>query len=333
VSATEATLRRPVPVMVPAAVELSREEVLVAVPAHNEERFIASVVHGITLEGYQCLVVDDGSEDRTAELAEAAGAMVVRHGSNQGKAAALNTAFVAARRNWAQALVVMDGDWQHDPREIERLIVPISRGQADIVLGSRFLGNAPVPMPAVRRFGLRAFTSATNAASGRSSSDSQSGFRAFSRAAVDLLHFRTNGFSVEMEIQFLEEMYGLRHAEVPISARYEDPPKRNVFSQGFSVLDGLISLAARYRPLLFFGVPSLLMVVVGLTTGWLTIETYIHNNFFSAALGMLTILLVVVGAMGMLAALLLHALRGIFLDVQQRLDAIAKDADSGRNGH
>ncbi len=128
-------------------------------------------------------------------------------------------------------------------------------------------------------------------------------------------------------------MYGLRHAEVPISTRYEDPPKRNVISQGFSVLDGLIRLAARYRPLLFFGLPSLLIVIAGLTTGWLTIDTYIRNSFFSAALGMLTILLVVVGAMGMLAALLLHALRGIFLDVQQRLDAIARDSDSGRNGH
>jgi glycosyltransferase involved in cell wall biosynthesis len=318
--------------MISAAADLLREDIFVAIPAHNEERFIASVVHGVLLEGYRCLVVDDGSEDRTAELASAAGAMVERHLLNRGKAAALNTAFMAARRTSAPVVVVMDGDWQHDPREIENLIAPISRGQADIVLGSRFLGRNAAPMPAVRRFGLRAFTAAANAASGRSSSDSQSGFRAFSRAAVDLLHFRTNGFSVEMEIQFLEEMYSLRHAEVPISARYDDPPKRNVFSQGFNVLDGLIRLAARYRPLLFFGLPSFLIVIAGVTTGWLTIDTYIRNSFFSAALGMVTVLLVVVGAMGMLAALLLHALRGIFLDVQQRLDAIARDNDAGRNG-
>jgi glycosyltransferase involved in cell wall biosynthesis len=310
---------------------LSRDDVLVAIPAHNEERFIGSVVHGVRLEGYRCLVVDDGSMDRTAELASAAGAMVERHPSNRGKGAAMNTAFMAAKRRLVPALVVMDGDWQHDPREIEELIDPIRRGLADIVLGSRFLDGRPARIPAVRRFGLRVVTAAANAASGRRSSDSQSGFRAFSRAAIDQLYFRTNGFTVESEIQFLEEQYGLRHAEVPISVKYDDPPKRNVFSQGLSVLDGILSLAARFRPLMFFGLPSLIVIAAGLVTGWMTIETYVRNAYFSAALGMLTILFIVIGAMGMFAALLLHALRGNFLDVQQRLDALAGDHDADRN--
>jgi glycosyltransferase involved in cell wall biosynthesis len=319
--------------MAPPEPDLSRKDVCVAIPAHDEERFIGSVVHGVLLEGYRCLVIDDGSNDRTAELASAAGAIVERHASNLGKAAALNTAFLAARRDGTRILVVMDGDWQHDPREIEELIAPVRQGKADIVLGSRFLGEGAVGMPTVRRYGLRAFTVAANAASGARSTDSQSGFRAFSKAAIDRLHFRTNGFSVEMEIQFLEGFHGLRHAEVPITTRYDDPPKRNVFSQGFYVLDGLLKLAARYRPLMFFGLPSVVLVTAGLITGWLTVDTYVRNAFFSAALGMLTILLVVLGAMGLLVALLLHVLRGIFLDVQQRLDAISSEMHSGNNGH
>jgi glycosyltransferase involved in cell wall biosynthesis len=316
--------------MAPVADRLARDDVLVAIPAHNEERFIGSVVHGVRLEGYRCVVVDDGSADRTAELATAAGAIVERHPSNRGKGAAMNTAFMAAKRRSAQVLVVMDGDWQHDPREIQVLIDPIMRGEADIVLGSRFLDGQPAEIPAVRRFGLRVVTAATNAASGRWASDSQSGFRAFSRAAIDQLYFRTNGFTVESEIQFLEERHGLRHAEVPISVKYDDPPKRNVFSQGLSVIDGVFSLTARFRPLMFFGLPSLLLILAGLLAGWMTIETYIRNAFFSAALGMLTILLIVLGAMGMLAALLLHALRGSFLDVQQRLDDLAGDHETAR---
>jgi glycosyltransferase involved in cell wall biosynthesis len=86
------------------------------------------------------LVIDDGSSDATADLAEAAGATVVRHEHNQGKMAAVQTAFEHARRMGADALVLLDGDSQHDPADVDGLIEPILNGNADMVVGSRFAG-------------------------------------------------------------------------------------------------------------------------------------------------------------------------------------------------
>jgi glycosyltransferase involved in cell wall biosynthesis len=302
--------------------------VLVAVPAHNEERFIGSVVHGVRLEGYTCLVIDDGSTDRTADIASAAGAIVARHITNKGKAAALNTALIEARQSGVSALVMMDGDSQHDPQEIGALLAPIRAGEADIVLGSRFI-DAAGRIPRLRRFGLQWLTVASNVASGTRVSDSQSGFRALSRPAVEAFHLRGRGFSAEVEMQFLEHVHGLRHAEVPIKARYADPPKRNPFSQGAQVLDGLIGLTARFRPLLFFGLPSLVLLVGGLVLGLRVVDDYVNHAVFSAGYALLTVLLTVLGSIGLFAALVLHVLRGIFLDLEDQLQALTR----GRNGN
>lgn len=312
---------------------VTTDDVLVAIPAHNEERFIGSVVHGVRLEGYRCLVVDDGSSDRTAEIASAAGAMVARHGHNRGKAAALNTALVEARQFRVSALVMMDGDSQHDPHEIPALLAPIRAGQADIVLGSRFLEPAEERIPRLRRFGLRWLTFASNVASGTSVSDSQSGFRALSRAAIEAFHLRAYGFSAEVEMQFLERVHGLRHAEIPIKARYGDPPKRNPFSQGAQVLDGLIGLVARFRPLLFFGAPAAVVLIAGLALGLLVVDDYVHHGVFSAGYALLTVLLTVLGSIGLFTALLLHVLRGIFLDLENQLQALTRSSDGNGSRH
>src|ERR1700736_2814081 len=116
---------------VPATAERS---VVVAIPAYNEDRFIGSLVLKLRARQHQVLVVDDGSTDATADLAEAAGATVVRHASNLGKTAAVETAFEQARRMGADALVLLDGDSQHDPADIDALVAPILRGDADMVV-------------------------------------------------------------------------------------------------------------------------------------------------------------------------------------------------------
>src|SRR6266566_6729829 len=99
--------------------------VLVAIPAHNEDRYIGSLVLKLRSAGYQVVVVDDGSTDRTADIAAAAGAQLVRHASNQGKAAAVRTAFAHARGMAVDALVLIDGDSQHEPLEVEQVVRPI----------------------------------------------------------------------------------------------------------------------------------------------------------------------------------------------------------------
>jgi len=284
--------------------------VLVAVPAFNEERFIGSVVLETRLAGLPVLVVDDGSSDRTAEIARAAGAVVERHSTNRGKAQALTTAFQYARRAGASVLVVLDGDGQHDPREIERLIQPILAGAADITIGSRFLPESEGSIPLVRRLGQRAMTMAANLGSGTAVTDSQSGFRAFSRRAIEALHFGARGFSVEVEMQFRAREHGLRVVEVPITAIYRDPPRRNVLRHGTVVLNGMLQLVERHRPLLFFGGPGLAALVV---------DIFQRSHELAVGYALITVLLTLIGLLAIFTGLLLHSMRSSFLDLEQRL--------------
>jgi glycosyltransferase involved in cell wall biosynthesis len=310
---------------------IAADRVLVAIPAFNEDRFIGSVVHGVLLEGFSCLVIDDGSTDRTVDIATAAGATVHSHEHNQGKAAAVSHAIRVARHERVDMLVMMDGDWQHDPREIHALLEPLRTGEADIVSGSRFLTNGHDAVPAVRGIGLRALTAVTNVASGHRVTDSQTGFRAFSHRAIKDVRFRSEGFSIETEVLFLAQTHGLRHVEVPISARYQDPPKRNVFGQGARVLDGLIHLIAHYRPLLFFGVPSALVLLLGVGLGLLVVELYQQNGQLAAGYALLSVMLIIIGVLGAFTGLLLHVLRGIVLGLEGQLQAIVHALESGRH--
>lgn len=298
------------------------EKILVAIPALNEERFIGSVVHEVMLQGFRCLVVDDGSSDRTSAIAMAAGATVERHEQNRGKAAALNTAFEIARRTGVTTLVVMDGDWQHDPREIRNILEPILAGQADITCGSRFLRSARGHVPIARGIGMRALTLGSSVASGQRMTDTFSGFRGFSRTAIEVLRFKSHGFSVELEMQFMAPARELRQLEVPITARYDDAPRRNVIRYGLNAVDSLLRLVARFRPLLFFGVPSVLALIIGPLVGLVVINTYEQGSNAGGALVLLTLILIMLGSVGLFAAVVLHVVRAVFLDLEGQLNSL-----------
>lgn len=296
--------------------------VLVAVPAYNEERFIGSVVALVRLAGFEPLVVDDGSSDQTAAIASVAEAVVERHGRNLGKSAALNTAFDTARSLRVDALVVLDGDGQHDVREIQRVVAPVIRGDADVVIGSRFLPASSGRIPVVRRLGQIAVTKLVNAASGTRVSDSQSGFRAFSRRAVDLLRFGSDGFGAEVEMQFRARQLGLRVMDVPIVARYADPPKRSLAHHGALVLAQVLRLIGRHRPLLWFGTTGL--VALGVAGGLALHVAFIYQRVQQLAIGhALLMLLCSLLGMGMIGmGILLHTLRGYFLELAHQIRRI-----------
>ena len=290
------------------------------IPAYNEERFIGSVVLKTKRYVDEVWVVDDGSSDCTAELAEQAGATVLRHETNLGKGAALNTGFRAIRKLEAAdvSVVTLDADGQHEPAELLAVLEPISRGEADLVIGSRYLANES-DVPRSRIWGHKFFNSFTNLVSGTAVSDSQSGFRAFSPRALEAISFSSRGFSVESEMQFLANRHGLRVVEVPIVISYTDKPKRPVMGHGMAVLNGILRLTGQYRPLLFFGVPGMLMLLIGVAWGGWVVNIYQHTTQLAVGYAIISALLTISGMIALSTALTLHSVRGLLYHFLQEM--------------
>jgi len=290
--------------------------VAVVIPAYNEARFIGSVVIQSLRAFPNVLVIDDGSSDETAYVAEKAGARVIRHLTNQGKSQAVNTALEWARRNTVNALVILDGDGQHNPDEIKSVLAPILENKADLVVGSRFM-SIKSKIPIYRRFGQHALTAATNLASRVNVSDSQSGFRAFSRQAIELMHFRGTGLSVESEMQFLVKEHALTILEVPISVVYEEKAKRNPFAHGVQIISNIVGLIGQNRPLFFFGFPGLVSLVLGVIWSLITLEIYSRTHELAIGYALIDVMLIILGILSIFVGLILHSVRAFFLDMKK----------------
>src|SRR3989475_9453283 len=184
----------PVPAVLRRAFPESK--ILVAIPAFNEGPTIGSVVLKARQFATDVIVVDDGSTDDTAETAALAGAHVIQHARNLGKGLAIRSAWLYARERAPEAFVLLDGDHQHDPDDIPRLVETILSGKSDVVIGARWGKTSGMPM--YRRMGKRALDYAT-AASAKNGllTDSQSGYRVFSRRALFALEPAEGGLSIE----------------------------------------------------------------------------------------------------------------------------------------
>ena len=297
-------------------------QVVAVIPAHDEERFIASVVLKALAHVDRVIVVDDGSADETGDLAQAAGAIVLRLSENAGKAAALSAGFAHALRLRPRAIVTIDGDAQHDPTDIPAIAEPVLAGQADVVIGSRFLTNSSrTAIPQWRQFGQQALNIATNTLSGVHVSDTQSGFRAFSPRAIEALNLYSAGLSVESEMQFLFGPAGLRVVEVPITASYRDGNKRNPVVHGLEVVDALVGLVARRRPLAFFGVPGMILVGGGLASGLRVVHVFRTTHALPVGTTVFTSLLVMSGIMLATTALILHSMGALVTRIRHEIVA------------
>jgi glycosyltransferase involved in cell wall biosynthesis len=283
-------------------------QIIAAISCFNEELFIGSVVLKTRDYVDQIIVIDDGSTDKTALVAEKAGAKVIRHGSNRGKAAGVSTAFEHAKRTGCKALVLLDGDGQHDPAYIPSLISPIIENKADMVVGSRYL-EIKSSIPGFRRWGQRVLTSLTNLGSGVKLTDSQSGLRAFSPKAIQAFSFVERGLSVESEMQFLARDAGIRVTEVPISTGYYGKAKRSPLAHGMGVLNSIMGLISRRIPLFFFGVPGLIMLGFGFWEGFRVIQGWDTYHDFWLGPALIAVLLSVVGALSLFTGIILHNIK------------------------
>jgi len=213
----------------------------VVIPAYNEERTIIEVIRGLKQHGFVTLiVVDDGSSDRTGELAGQQGVILLTHILNRGLGGALGTGINAALRLGAEAIVTFDADGQHDPDDIARLLEPIAKGEADVVIGSRMLDSTGMPYP--RRLANWTANVVTYLLFRGWTTDSQSGLRAFSSEAAARMQIMTSGMEVSSEIIAETVRNRLKWKEVPVKAIYTEYSlsKGQSFTVGLGTLMKLI---------------------------------------------------------------------------------------------
>ena len=287
------------------------EGVVALVAAYNEARFIGSVVINTLRHAERVIVVDDGSSDGTVTIARKAGADVVEMEKNGGKGRAIQHGLdIIARLAGVRAIVLLDGDGQHDSLEIPRMVQPVLLGEADLVVGSRFL-DVKSDIPKWRQIGQHGLTWFTNFASGTPLTDSQSGFRVLSPEAAQQLKFQTNDFSMESEMQFAVHDLGLIAAEVPITCVYEEPSKRNPVLHGIEVLMGITRLMAHVRPLFFGTISACFLWFLG---GALSIDVVVVFNQtekLPITSSLLTFVLIMMGNIAFVCGIILQSVRDL----------------------
>jgi glycosyltransferase involved in cell wall biosynthesis len=279
---------------------LTRPLVVVGIPAYNEEKSIARVVLDAQKHADIVVVCDDGSADLTSEIAEKLGAVVVRHERNLGYGAALQSLFLRAWELKADILVTLDADGQHDPAEIPQLLKPINDGEAEVVLGSRFLDKkGTADMPFYRQLGVKIITKLVNRSSKNRVGDAQSGFRAYSKRALARLTMSENGMAASVELLRTIEKCGLPVCEVPISCKYSnslgvETSSKNPLAHGAGLLMSLIKIIVEDRPLPLLGIPGVFSLGAGTLFGVWMLNIYstrgqIETNVALASISFLLI--------------------------------------------
>ena len=287
---------------------------LACIPAYNEESHIENLVRSAMNHVDSVIVCDDGSTDKTADIAKKAGATVISHKQNKGYGAAIISLFEYARNNNAKIMVTLDGDGQHNPDQIPLLLNTITRHNVDVVIGSRFL-NQNTDAPGYRQRGIKIITSASNYGADLKVSDSQSGFRAYSKNAIDAIHPTEEGMSVSTEILLKISNKGLSLAEIPITIFYDgDTSKHNPVSHGVSVLMNTIKYVSIKHPLPFYAIPGIAFILAGLITGGIFLDAYLNQQtvFFGSLLA--SVVLFLLGAILCVTAIILFSMANLIRD-------------------
>ena len=196
----------------------------IIIPAYNEEKTIAKVIKDLKKNKYEnIIIIDDGSKDKTYEVAKKSGANVIKHIINRGQGAALKTGFDYALNKKADIVITFDADGQHLASEIKKIIAPVSNNSVDVALGSRFLKK--IKMPLIRKIFLKGGALIFLIMYGIKLTDSHNGFRAISKKALQKMDLKTDGMEHASEI--IEEIAKkkIRFKEIPVTILYTDYSK------------------------------------------------------------------------------------------------------------
>ena len=213
-------------------------KIAVVMPAHNEEHKIRAVLEEIPLEiAKKTVVIDDGCNDGTGEVARKLGFLVVKHDTNMGVGAAYKTGYKMFVNDGVDIIVTLHSDGQHDPHEIHKLIQPIIDDEADYVLGSRLKANK-INMTRVRTLGNKLLTLCIEKLTGYELSDSQTGYHAITTTSLKRLDFNkwSNGFPCETDALVEASSKGLRVLEVPVKCIYSDRSHVRAYTTGPAIL-------------------------------------------------------------------------------------------------
>ena len=286
----------------------NKMKITICIPAFNEEKNIASIIIKLKEITDSIIVCDDGSSDLTAKIADTLGATVIKHGKNKGYGAAINSIFKKCNEINTDVLVTFDADGQHRINDLQKVLKPIINDEADIVIGSRFLDNQS-DVPGYRKVGIKIITQVTNTSIKKKLTDSQSGFRAYNKKILTQINPSDTGMGISTEILIKASGKGLRIIEVPIKISYSgNTSTHNPVSHGTSVLISTIKFTSIEHPLKFYGIPSVIFLVIGGIFSYFTINFYTEIGRLNPNLALLAVGTILVGIVLLISAILLFSL-------------------------
>ena len=283
-------------------------KITIGIPAYNEEKNIASIIIKLKKITDSIIVCDDGSSDMTSDISKNLGAIVITHKKNMGYGVAINSIFQKAKELNIDLLVTFDADGQHRVEDIEKVVEPIKNNTADLVIGSRFLDKKS-NVPNYRKIGIKVITKITNASIKKKLTDSQSGFRAYNKQVLSQISPSDIGMGISTEILIKSSSKGLRIMEVPVTILYSgDTSTHNPVSHGTSVLLSTIKFTSIEHPLKFYGIPSVIFLIIGGIFTTLAIQYYIDVGRLNSNLTLIGGGTVLLGIILLICAILLYSL-------------------------
>ena len=281
---------------------------VIGIPAYNEEKNIASIIMKLKKITDHIIVCNDGSTDMTEEISKELNVTVINHSRNMGYGSAIRSIFLKAKELQADILVTFDADGQHRVVDVQNVTKPIIDDKADIVIGSRFLENKS-DIPEYRKFGIKVITKITNSSLKEKLTDSQSGFRAYSKNVLKDVTPSESGMGVSTEILIKASNAGHKIAEVPITIMYgPDTSTHNPVSHGTSVLFSTIKFTSIEHPLKFYGIPAIIFLGIGFVFMLWTFQTYAVEKEIITNIALIGIGSLVIGIVFLLSAILLYSL-------------------------
>ena len=279
------------------------------IPAFNEEKNIATIITKLSDITDTIIVCNDGSSDLTSDIAEKMGAFVINHEKNLGYGAAIRSIFLKAKELDGDILVTFDADGQHRIEDIEKVTKPIIDQEVDLVIGSRFLDESEKEVPQYRKVGIKVITKITNASIKKQLTDSQSGFRAYSKKVLNELNLSELGMGISTEILIKASSKNFRITEVPIKILYAgDTSTHNPVSHGSSVILSTIKYTSIEHPLKFYGIPSMILFIIGISFTYLSAEYYAEIGRLNTNLTIIAAGTVLIAVVLLITSILLYSL-------------------------